>query len=96
MSRSDIPIGKIRPSIIQIDYKFDEQQFYEAVYCANGTVRDLRPLSLDYAGVKGFNNVNTAKKLIHFVTLCYYSMEDGKTDIKNKSPMKGKLIKPFK
>ncbi len=81
MSRSDIPIEEIRPSRIQIDYKFDEQQFYEAVYCANGSVRDLRPLSLDYAGVKGYNNIETAKKLIHFVSLCYYSVQDGKTDI---------------
>lgn len=96
MSRSDIPIGKRKPKTIQIDYKFNEQQFYEAVYCANNTVRDIRPLMLDYAGVDGSQNVETAKKLISFLTLCYYSVEDGRTDINNKPPIKGKPIIPFK
>ena len=53
ISRSDIPIGKRKPKIIQIDYKFNEQQFYEAVYCANNTLRDIRALMLDYAGIDG-------------------------------------------
>ena len=96
MSRSDIPIGKRKPKTIQIDYKFNEQQFYEAVYCANNTVRDMRPLMLDYAGVDGYQNVETAKKLISFLTLCYYSVEDGKTDINSKPSVKGKPLIPFK
>ena len=95
MSRSDIPIGKKRPRKIQIDYKFNEQQFYEAVYCANHTVRDMRPLTLDYAGTEGAINIETAKQLLAFVTKCYYSIEDGKTDKANKPPMKGKPITPF-
>lgn len=95
MSRSDVPIGKKRPSTIQIDYHFDEQKFYEAVFCRNNTVRDKRPLSLDIAGIRGRNNIATAEKLIHFLTLCYYSMEDKKTDIANKPPMLGNPVIPF-
>ena len=95
MSRSDIPIGKNRPKTIQIDYHFNENKFYEAVYCKNNTVRDIREISLDIAGINGVENVKTAETLIHFLTLCYYSKEDKKTNIANKPPMKGKPIVPF-
>ena len=95
MSRSPIPVGKTRPKRIQIDYRFDTQQFYEAVYCANGTVRDMKPLNLDYAGPEGRENVETAKKLIQFLTMCLYSIEDGQTGILNKSPSRGQTINPI-
>ena len=95
MSRSGNPIGHYKPSTIQIDYIFDEQKFYEAVYCRNNTVRDMRELTLDIAGVNGRENIDTANKLIHFLTLCYYSKEDKKTDIANKPPMKGKPLQAF-
>ncbi len=72
-SRSPISVGKKRPNRIQIDYHFDDGCFYQAVYCANGTVRDTRILTLDHAGVHGYNNVNTAKTLIQFLTMCLYS-----------------------
>jgi len=88
-------LEKNRPKRIQIDYKFNEQQFYEAVCCANNTVRDMRPLSLDYAGIEGVQNIETAKKLITFASLCHYSIEDAKTTISKKPPMKGKPIIPF-
>lgn len=92
MSRIDIPIGKRKPKLIQIDYKFNEQQFYETVYCANNTVRDIRTLMLDYAGLDKYQNIETAKKLKFFLTLCYYSVEDGRTDINNKPLIKGRAI----
>lgn len=79
MSRSPISVAKTKPKKIQIDYKFDEQQFYEAVYCANGTVRDIKPLNLDYAGTIGKENVSTAQNLIQFLTMCLYSIENGQT-----------------
>ena len=89
MSRSPISVGKAKPRKIQIDYRFDQQQFYEAVYCANGTVRDLKLLKLDYAGSIGQQNIETAKNIIQFLTMCLYSIEDGQTDISNKLPTKG-------
>ena len=89
MSRSPISVGKTKPRNIQIDYRFDQQQFYEAVYCANGTVRDMKPLKLDYAGSLGKQNIETAKNIIQFLTMCLYSIEDGQTDISNKPPTKG-------
>lgn len=95
MSRSPISVGKTKPKKIQIDYKFDEQQFYEAVYCANGTVRDIKPLNLDYAGAMGKTNIATAQQLIQFLTMCLYSIEDGQTDILNKIPTKGKMVNPI-
>lgn len=95
MSRSPISVGKTKPKKIQIDYQFDTQQFYEAVYCANGTVRDMKPLNLDYAGSLGKTNVETAKKIIQFLTMCLYSIEDGQTDIQNKIPTRGHTINPI-
>ena len=95
MSRSPISIGKSKPRKIQIDYRFDQQQFYEAVYCANGTVRDMKPLKLDYAGNLGKQNIETAKSIIQFLTMCLYSIEDGQTDILNKTPSQGKIINPI-
>jgi len=95
MSRSPISVGKTKPRKIQIDYQFEQQQFYEAVYCANGTVRDMKPLNLDYAGTLGKENIDTAQKLIQFLTMCLYSIEDGQTDILNKVPMKGRTINPI-
>ena len=95
MSRSPIPVGKRKPKKIQIDYKFEEQQFYEAIYCANGTIRDIKPLNLDYAGAMGKVNISTAQQLIQFLTMCLYSIEDGQTDILNKTPTKGKMINPI-
>ena len=91
MSRSPISDGKRKPKKIQIDYKFEEQQFYEAVYCANGTVRDIKPLNLDYAGVIGKTNIATAQQMIQFLTKCLYSIEDGQTDTINKTHANGKL-----
>lgn len=88
-------VGKTKPRIIQIDYRFDQQKFYEAVYCANGTVRDLKLLKLDYAGPEGKTNIDTVKKLIQFLTMCLYSIEDGQTDILNKAPTYGKTIYPI-
>ncbi|MCR5152932.1 MAG: hypothetical protein K6A98_07275 [Prevotella sp.] len=96
MSRSPIPVGSKKPKRIQIDYKFDEQCFYEAVYCANGTVRDMRPLKLDFAGAHGTNNVNTARELIKFMTMCLYSIDDGETMIINKTPPSPKPVNPIK
>ena len=81
MSRHPIPVGSKKPKKIQIDYIFDKQCFYEAVYCANGTVRDMRKLSLDHAGVDGLRNVQIAKKLIQFMTMCLYSIDDGKSKL---------------
>ena len=95
MSRSPISVGKTKPRKIQIDYRFDQQQFYEAVYCANGIVRDLKLLKLDYAGSIGKQNIETAKSLIQFLTMCLYSIEDGQTDISNKLPTNGKTINPI-
>lgn len=95
MSRSPISIGKSKPRKIQIDYRFDQQQFYEAVHCANGTVRDMKPLKLDYAGNLGKQNIETAKSIIQFLTMCLYSIEDGQTDILNKTPSQGKIINPI-
>ena len=89
MSRS--PISRK----IQIDYRFDQQQFYEAVYCANGIVRDMNPLKLDYAGNLGKQNIETAKSIIQFLTMCLYSIEDGQTDILNKAPSQGEVINPI-
>lgn len=89
MSRS--PISRK----IQIDYRFDQQQFYEAVYCANGIVRDMKPLKLDYAGNLGKQNIETAKSIIQFLTKCLYSIEDGQTDILNKAPSQGEIINPI-
>ena len=95
MSRSPISVGKAKPRKIQIDYRFDQQQFYEAVYCANGTVRDMKPLKLDYAGSLGKQNIETVKNIIQFLTMCLYSIEDGQTDILNKLPTKGETINPI-
>ena len=81
---------------MQIDYRFDRQQFYEAVYCANGTVRDMKPLKLDYAGSLGEQNIETVKNIIQFLTMCLYSIEDGKTDINSKPYMNEKPLIPFK
>ena len=78
---------------MQIDYRFDKQQFYEAVYCANGTVRDMNPLKLDFAGSPGKQNVETARNIIKFLTMCLYSIEDVQTDISDKLPTKGETIK---
>ena len=83
-SRSPNPLGSKKPMYIQIDYKFKEQKFYEAVYCANGTVRDSRELKLRYNGIDGIENVKTAMNLIQFLTMCLYSVEDGIATINNK------------
>ena len=95
MTRSPISVGKTKPRKIQIDYRFDQQQFYEAVYCANGTVRDMKPLKLDYAGALGKQNIETAKSLIQFLTMCLYSIEDNQTDILNKGAIQGNTINPI-
>ena len=95
MSRSPISVGKAKPKKIQIDYRFDQQQFYEAVYRANGTIRDRKPLTLDYAGSLGKQNIETAKSIIQFLTMCLYSIEDGQTDILNKIPTQDKTINPI-
>ena len=95
MSRSPISIGKTKPKKIQIDYQFDTQQFYEAVYCANGTVRDMKPLNLDYAGSLGKANIETAQRLIQFLTMCLYSIEDGQSNIISKVPTRGRTINPI-
>ncbi len=83
-SRSPVSVSKFKPKKIQIDYQFQNANFYEAVYCANGTVRDKRLLTLDHAGIHGYNNVATAKSLIQFLTMCLYSIDDGIESINNK------------
>jgi hypothetical protein len=83
-SRSPISVSKFKPKKIQIDYQFQNGNFYEAVYCANGTIRDRKILTLDHAGTHGYSNVNTAKALIQFLTMCLYSIDDGITAINNK------------
>ena len=83
-SRSPVSVSKFKPKRIQIDYQFQNGNFYEAVYCANGTVRDMKRITLDHAGIHGYNNVNTAKSLIHFLTMCLYSIDDGIETINNK------------
>ena len=67
----------------------------KSVYCANGTIRDMKPLNLDYAGSLGKTNVETAKRIIQFLTMCLYSIEDGQTDIQNKIPTRGHTINPI-
>ena len=67
-----------------------------AVYCANGTVRDMKILELDYAGIDGQKNVDTAKKLIQFATMCLYFIDDGITLIGNKQPFTNTNTIPFK
>lgn len=78
-SRTPISISKNKPPKIQIDYQWKEHKFYEAVYCANGTIRDKKELKLNSAGVSGFENVKIATDLIQFMTLCLYSIEDCNT-----------------
>lgn len=95
LSRSPISIGKAKPKKIQIDYRFDTQQFYEAVYCANKTVRDMKKLNLDYAGDEGRENVNIAKKLIQFLSMCLYSIEDGESRILDKEPSNDEIVNPI-
>lgn len=56
-----------------IDYRFDNQNFSEAVCCKNGTVRDMRNLELVYAGDIGTRNIQTVRKLINYLTKCLYS-----------------------
>ena len=58
------------PKKMLIDYMFGSQQFYEAVCCANGIVRHMKPLSLDYAGSVGKDNTETAVRLIRHMTTC--------------------------
>lgn len=91
-SRCPNPLGKIKPKRIQIDYHFDNETFYEAVYCANGTIRDKKPLKLRHAGVLGLENVKISMCLINFLTNCLYSIEDGEKEIENKHSKKGKHI----
>ena len=56
-----------------IDYRFDNQNFSEAVCCKNGTVRDMRNLKLVYAGDIGARYIQTVRKLINYLTKCLYS-----------------------
>lgn len=81
MSRGPIAVSKRKPKTIQIDYLFAETSFYEAIYCANGTIRHLKKLKLDKAGTWGVQNITTAENLIHFLCKCLYSIEDGINDI---------------
>lgn len=84
MSRSPVSISRKKPTKIQIDYQWKEQKFYEAVYCANGTIRHKKELKLNSAGVYGEMNVKIATDLIQFMTLCLYSIEDYITEVNNK------------
>lgn len=95
-SRSPIPTGRTKPKRIQIDYHFYDQTFYEAVYCANNTVRDMKPLKLDYSEDGSNKNVNTAINLIQFLSMCLYSVDDAETTINNKPAMIGIQKIPFK
>lgn len=95
-SRSPISIGKRKPKHIQIDYHFEDQCFYEAVYCANGTVRDLKQLTLDYAEDETNRNLTTAINLIKFLTMCLYSIDDGETTINQKKSSQSYKRIPFK
>ncbi|MCQ2203555.1 MAG: hypothetical protein MJZ15_03835 [Bacteroidales bacterium] len=82
-SRSPNPLGSKKPKRIQIDYLWNEQQFYEAVYCANGSVRHLAKLKLNQNGVRGQDNITTACNLIGFLTQCLYCIDDYLDDIAN-------------
>ena len=83
-SRAPVSVSKFKPRTIQIDYQFQTGNFYEAIYCANGTVRDRKLLTLDHAGTHGYNNVSLAKSLIQFLTMCLYSIDDGIEAINKK------------
>lgn len=56
-----------------IDYRFDNQNFSEAVCCKNGTVRDMRSLKLVYTGEIGERNIQIVRNLINYLTKCLYS-----------------------
>lgn len=58
------------PKKMLIDYMFGTQQFYEAICCANGTVRHMKLLCLDYAGAIGKDNVEAAVRLIRYMITC--------------------------
>ena len=79
----------------RIDYKFDDSSFFEAVCCKNGTVRDMRPLKLDFAGDFGRHNVQNAIKLIQILTKWLYSESYRKTKIAEKGLVLERKINPL-
>ena len=83
MSKHPIPSSKYRPKpfYVQIQYDFNESKFYEVVYCANGTIRRLHPLTLIDAEDVGEENKKNAESLIQHMTLCQYSIEDYQSTI---------------
>ena len=83
MSKHPIPSSKYRPkpTYVQIEYVFDEEKFYEVVYCANGTIRRKDELILITAEDIGQENLDNANKLKQHMTNCLYSIEDYKSNI---------------
>jgi len=55
----------------------------------------MKKLNLDYAGDEGRENVNIAKKLIQFLSMCLYSIEDGESRILDKEPSNDEIINPI-
>lgn len=83
MSKHPIPSSKYtpKPIYVQVEYDFRDGQFYEVVYCANGTIRKLHSLTLIDAEDVGEENKQNAEALIQHMTLCLYSIEDYKSGI---------------
>lgn len=83
MSKHPASGGKSRPkpTCVQVEYDFTEEKFYEAVYCANGTIRRRNELLLIAAEDVGQENLANANKLKQHLTNCLYSIEDCKSDI---------------
>ena len=77
ISKHPVPRGKYRPKplYVQIEYNFQTQEFRQAVYCANGTIRRREILYLIDAGNIGADNKAKADKLILHMSNCAYSIE---------------------
>ena len=82
-SRSPVSISTVKPKRMQVDYLFDKHAFYEAIYRANRTVRDLKQLKLDKVGNIGKNNIETSDKLISLMSDCIQSIEQEHNDLHN-------------
>ena len=83
MSKHPIPSSKYRPKprYVQIEYRFETQQFKEVVYCANGTIRGKEILYLVDAEDIAAKNKEIANKLILHMSNCMYSIEDYQSSI---------------
>ena len=83
ISKHPIPSSRYRkkPRYVQIQYDFQSQEFYEVVYCANGTIRRKDRLELVTAEDVGAENKSVADSLILHMTNCLYSIEDYQSSI---------------